>query len=307
MRVLFLGNHDVGLRVLQVLARRVELVGVVAHPPDPEDGVRYASVHAWAQERNIPVIRASGKDAKLADFIVARAPDLLCVADYRYLLPARVVELARLGAVNFHPSLLPRYRGRASINWAILHGETQLGLTLHWIDDRADTGDIIMQESYRLGAEEDVGDALAHLLPLYESMTERLCQYLKSGSIPRRSQPPSLESPWPKRTPADGLVAWSQTRVEVRNLIRAVARPYPGAFTYWETSKVMLWKTPTHSERGVMLAPGEYRRQGAVLLVGCADGVLTVSEWETESASQLPAAGHFRSNHDCAEVASVVS
>jgi len=134
MRIVFLGNHTVGVKVLDTLNEVANLSGVVAHPPDPDDGVRYASVYEWSLEHRIPVIRGRAKDAVVHGFIRDRCPELLWVTDYRYLLPAEVLNLAPWGAVNLHPSLLPEYRGRASVNQAIINGETRLGLTAHFIE-----------------------------------------------------------------------------------------------------------------------------------------------------------------------------
>ena len=142
MRLLFFGNHTVGVRALAAAAELTEVVGVVAHPPDPEDGLRYESVADFATAQGWPVLRAVGRDAGVAAFVAAQRPDVIWITDYRYLLPAAVVALAPLGAINLHPSLLPKYRGRAPVNWAILHGESELGLTAHRVDDGMDTGDV---------------------------------------------------------------------------------------------------------------------------------------------------------------------
>src|SRR5262245_39304488 len=133
MRVLFLGNHTVGTKTLAAIAETETVVGVVAHPEDPEDGVRYESVYGLALSRGWKVLRGGGKDTKVDEFIRQAKPDLLWITDFRYLLPAPLLNIAPLGVVNLHPSLLPKYRGRAPINWAILKGETTLGLTAHYV------------------------------------------------------------------------------------------------------------------------------------------------------------------------------
>src|SRR5262245_59258959 len=114
MRVLFLGNHTVGIRALETIGDMAEVVGVVAHPPDPEDGVRYLSVYDYALQREWKTVRCGGKESGLAGFIKDACPDLIWITDYRYLLPASVLSLPPLRVVNLHPSLLPEYRGRAS-------------------------------------------------------------------------------------------------------------------------------------------------------------------------------------------------
>ena len=135
MRIAFLGNHTVGVRALGTLASAVDVVAVVAHPPDPEDGVRYESVFEFAKKHGLPAIRGKPGQTHVRELLQEASPELIWVTDYRYLLPIELIDQARLGAVNLHPSLLPRYRGRAPVNWAILHGESELGLTAHFIDE----------------------------------------------------------------------------------------------------------------------------------------------------------------------------
>ncbi len=138
LRILFLGNHTVGVRTIDTLRLHSNLVGIVAHPEDPEDGVRYESVFCEAKKTGIPAIRAAGTSPALKEFIKSICPDLIWVVDYKYLLSKEIIDLAPMGAINFHPSLLAAYRGRASINWAIFRGESRLGLTAHYIDKGMD-------------------------------------------------------------------------------------------------------------------------------------------------------------------------
>lgn len=287
-RVIFLGNHTVGVRSLQTLVKHASVVGVIAHPVDPEDGVRYCSVFFEAKRLGIPVIRSSGKSEALKKFIQACVPDLLWIADYRYLLPECVLEIARFGAINLHPSLLPKYRGRAPVNWAILHGETQLGLTAHWVDAGMDTGDIIAQRSYHLRQDQDVADALAMLYPIYESVTADVLQAFQSGNICPQKQREGDSTAFPRRTPADGLIDWGRPANAVWNLIRAVAPPYPGAFAPWRGGVLRVYRVlriipfPTD----VSPEPGSLV-EGSIslgrLVVACADSALEIVQFVFET------------------------
>ncbi|MCS6243444.1 MAG: formyltransferase [Opitutus sp.] len=286
LRVVFLGNHTVGVRTLTAIRQQALLVGVVAHPDDPEDGVRYESVHAEAVRLGVPAIRSTGKAPALKEFIRACAPDLLWIADFRYLLPPDVVALASLGAVNLHPSLLPAYRGRASINWAILRGEARLGLTAHIVEAGMDTGDIVGQSSYELRADQDVGDALNLLYPIYGHLTAEVLSAYIAGRVTRRPQNQSEASEFPRRTPADGAVDWTRSAREVRDLIRAVARPYPGAFAptlggcvrLWRAGEILRFSGTSHPAPGEIL---EAAHDGH-LRVACKDASLLIIEsaWE---------------------------
>ncbi len=296
MKVLFLGNHTVGVRTLRAIRRQAELVGVVAHPEDPEDGVRYESVFAEACALGVPVVRATGKAPELAEFVRRCAPDLLWIADFRYLLPGDVVALAKHGAINLHPSLLPAYRGRASINWAILRGETEFGLTAHVVDEGMDTGDIVGQRAYRLDRTQDVGDALATLYPIYEDLTGEVLRDFQSQRVRRRAQPPAGASAFPRRRPEDGLIDWAKPAHEIWNLVRAVAAPYPGAFTAWAGGTLRIWKAGgvvplaggQRAEPGEVLASDE---AAGTLTVACADAGLLVVRGALEATAEWPLAG----------------
>lgn len=291
LKVLFFGNHTLGVRTLDVVRAQADLVGVVAHPEDPEDGVRYESIFAAAGRLGVPAVRMHGKHAGLESFVRRCAPDLIWITDFRYLLPAAILALAPRGGVNLHPSLLPQYRGRAPVNWGILRGETRFGLTAHFVDEGMDTGDIIAQRAYELGAHEDVGDALNKLYPLYAEVTAEVLGHFQRGAVPRRVQDHTRATAFGRRTPEDGRVDWTRPALEVRNLIRAVAAPYPGAFSAWGEGRLFFWKAggiqPFASRRprtpGEVLAIGD---DGRTLTVACGDGALVITRFSSVGADE---------------------
>lgn len=259
-----------------------EVVGVVAHPQDPEDGVKYLSVYDFVFQNGLSAIRSNGKDQKLEHFIRNVNPDLLLITDYRYLLPTSILNLAPLGVINLHPSLLPKYRGRAPINWAILNGETNLGLTAHFVDNGMDTGDIIEQVRFELKEEQNVGDALQILYPLYYQLTKRVLKYFRSGNVPRKSQDHSQATYFPRRRPEDGRICWNQSSDTIRNLVRAVSFPYPGAFTTLSNNKLIVWKAqPSHLTNSNKHLPGTVIHAGPEgIHVQCGKGILLLTQIE---------------------------
>jgi methionyl-tRNA formyltransferase len=281
MRVAFLGNHTVGVTALEALRDVTDVVAVVAHPEDPEDGVRYASVYDAAVAYGLPVQRGRASDAGIAAFLQAAAPDLLWVTDYRFLLPPSLLSLARHGAINLHPSLLPAYRGRAPLNWALLRGEQEVGLTAHLIDEGMDSGDIVAQHRIAVAADDDVGTVLTRLMPWYDRLPREIVGQLERGALSRRPQAHALATTFPRRTPDDGRIDWSASSVTVHNLVRAVAAPYPGAFTARSGRRLTVWRaglaegTPT-AEPGCVMALDHGRPvvacgAGAVVLLETAD------------------------------------
>jgi len=290
MRVVFLGNHTVGVKVLEAIRAEDEVVGVVAHPPDPEDGVRYLSVYEHALKQGWNVIRSTPKDPILKDFITDASPDLLWITDYRYIIPSSLASLAPFGAVNLHPSLLPKYRGQAPINWAILNGERILGLTAHFVDEGVDSGDIIEQISFELREHQDVGDALQILYPLYNQVTHRVLGYFRIGQVPRKPQDHSQATVFTRRRPEHGRIEWSQSVRSICNLVRAVAHPYPGAFTSLSGCKLIVWKAlPSTVNISAQGRPGMVLDVGSEgVHVQCGDGVLLMTLTEFATDSDLP-------------------
>lgn len=257
MKVVFFGNHTVGIKALSAISETEEIVGVIAHPQDPEDGVRYSSVYEFAIQHNWKVIRSTGRNSKLEKFIKETQPDLLWITDYRYIVPSSLISLAPLGAVNLHPSLLPKYRGRAPVNWAILNGEHELGLTAHFVDEGMDTGDIIEQIAFLITEKQNIGDILEILYPLYENITQVVLNYFHTGHIPRYPQEHSRATIFPRRRPEDGLIDWTQSNRSIHNLIRAITHPYPGAFTFWKGTKIMIWSSTLLPSKTAAGVPGE--------------------------------------------------
>jgi len=286
IRVVFFGNHDVGIAALGSLLPKTNVVAVIAHPPDPEEGVCFSSLHDFAFDSKIPVIRGKATEKSIYDFVKEASPDLIWVTDYRYLLPLQITSLAKIGTVNLHPSLLPRYRGRAPLNWAIINGEDKIGLTAHFIDEGVDSGDIIKQLPISLSIHQDIGDAINLLIPIYRAITEDVIHCFIEGNVPRRKQDISSHPVFPSRKPEDGQIHWKNSALDIYNLIRAVSHPYPGAFTYVNGRKLYLWKSSFSEDLS-----SKKQRAGTVLKlnklngfdVQCGDGVLNVLEWSAGS------------------------
>jgi methionyl-tRNA formyltransferase len=283
LNIVFLGNHEVGIRALKAIRPLANIALVVAHPPDPEDGVRYPSLFDYALNNGLRAIRGTPTDQDLENCIWAARPDLIWITDYRYVLPRSVIDLARLGAVNLHPSLLPKYRGRAPINWAILNGEKFLGLTAHFLDEGLDSGDVILQETFELHEDQDVGDALRILYPVYTRVCTQVMKYFLMGDVPRCPQDHSQATVFPRRTPDDGRIHWDRPVKGVLNLIRAVARPYPGAFTFHREKKMVVHAASLYSEGVKPGSLGEVLRVGENgFVIRASGGAILVHEAEME-------------------------
>ena len=160
LKVIFLGNHTVGINVLNILLthKNVDLVGIVAHPKDSEDGIIYESVYDFAIKNKIKSIRSNLTHKNDVNFIKLLEPDLLFVTDFKFIIKKNILDIPRIGSINLHPSLLPKYRGRASINWAIINNENFTGVTTFFIDDKIDTGDVLLQEKIKVDKKINAGE-----------------------------------------------------------------------------------------------------------------------------------------------------
>jgi methionyl-tRNA formyltransferase len=188
--------------------------------------------------------------------------------------------LPQKGVVNLHPSLLPKYRGRAPINWAILKGEEEVGLTAHYVDEGMDTGDIIQQVPVSLDCYEDVGDALSKFMPLYAEMTVSVLNSIRNDSVNRTPQDHLEATTFPARRPEDGLIYWDHPAKDIVNLVRAVTKPYPGAFTHADGKKIVVWKAEiVHNNTNV--EPGVITKiKPNVIEVACGRGSMRLLNYE---------------------------
>ena len=225
--------HDVGVRCLSVLlAHGVTVPLVVTHRDDPNEATWFGSVAALAARHGIACIAPEDPNAPDVVARVARlAPDFVFSFYYRLLLKAPLLAIPKRGALNMHGSLLPRYRGRAPVNWAILHGERETGATLHYMTPKPDDGDIVAQEAVAIGPDETGAEVIDKVSAAAERVLARILPRLLDGTAPRRVQDPMQASYFGRRTPEDGRIDWSQPARRIHDLVRAVAPPYPGAFT----------------------------------------------------------------------------
>ncbi|GAB3628518.1 formyltransferase [Pandoraea terrae] len=225
--------HNVGVRCLQVLlARGVDVALVVSHQDNPNENIWFGSVAAVAAEHGIPVV--TPEDAGGADLhaqIAAIAPDFIFSFYYRHMIPVALLGLARHGAFNMHGSLLPQYRGRVPVNWAVLRGETETGATLHEMAAKPDAGAIVAQTAVPILPDDTAGVVFEKVTVAAEQTLWTCLPGLLAGTAPRLPNDLAAGSYFGGRKPEDGRIDWTQPASAVYNLIRAVAPPYPGAFT----------------------------------------------------------------------------
>jgi UDP-4-amino-4-deoxy-L-arabinose formyltransferase / UDP-glucuronic acid dehydrogenase (UDP-4-keto-hexauronic acid decarboxylating) len=276
MRTIVFAYHDFGcIGIEALLAAGYEIAAVFTHQDNPNENVYFRSVAKLCAQHGIAAYVPDQIDHPLWRQRIAEiAPDFIFSFYYRDLLPSSILSLARKDAFNMHGSLLPRYRGRAPLNWVLVNGEERTGLTLHHMVAKADAGDIVGQCVVPIDEADTVQTLQQKMAAAAAALLEQQLPLIAAGKTIRTVQDESLATYCGRRTPADGYIDWQKPARAVRNLVRAVTQPYPGAFTYAGDRKVLIWATSIvdavhNKEPGTVLSDNP-------LIVACAEGALRI-------------------------------
>jgi len=274
--------------------RGEDVVFVATHSDDPAENAWFPSVAQLSRSRGVePVTVERGSDPALLGGLRAAAPDLLFSFYFRDLLPGEALAIPRLGAYNVHGSLLPKYRGRAPVNWAVLRGERETGATLHVMTGRADAGEIVDQEAVPIGPDDTALEVQNRVTEAAVRILERRLPELKAGTAPRRPQEESAATKFPRRRPENGRIDWTRPAAEVHDLVRAVTHPFPGAFTEIFGERTTIWKTRLPRLGAHDTFPGQIRTEGGHLYVACGDDrYIEVLRLQREGENEIDAR-HF--------------
>jgi methionyl-tRNA formyltransferase len=294
VRSVVFAYHDIGVACLEVLAQqRAHVLMVVTHADDPAETIWFASVAKRAAAHAIPVRFAEDPNAPgLVEEIRRLHPDLIFSFYYRRLLGPALLEVPHLGAINLHGSLLPKYRGRAPVNWALIQGESVTGVTLHYMDERADHGDIIAQRAVPITVEDTALTLSRKLTAAARDVLDDTYPLILTRRAPRIPQDHAAATRFGRRRPADGLIDWRASAWQTYNLVRAVTHPFPGAFTYWEGRRVFVWAARLPQSRRSCGPPGRAAGVGAgrSLEVATGDGILEVVRLQLEGQDEMDGA-----------------
>lgn len=283
-RIVVFAYSEVGYECLRLLIERGDnVVALVTHEDNPSEKLWFKTPALAAREAGIPVHTPPGVNTpEWVERIRGWQPDLILSFYYRHMISTKVLALAPLGAFNMHGSLLPKFRGRAPVNWAVVLGAVETGMTLHRMVKSADQGAIVDQEGVAIGPRDTAEQVFRKVLPLARQVLARQIDALLSGTAPEREQDHEQATYFGARTPADGLIPWTKTTGEIFNLIRGVTDPFPGAFTFAEGQKLMVWWAEPDSPacRGRHGNPGEVLSLNP-LVVATGDGALELTrvEW----------------------------
>jgi methionyl-tRNA formyltransferase len=291
-RILFFGYSEVGHDCLSVLLERGDnVIALITHEDNPNEKIWFKTPAVAAREKGIAVHTPEKVGTpEWVERIAGMRPDLILSAYYRNMISTKVLALAPLGAFNMHGSLLPKYRGRAPINWAVLNGESRIGMTLHRMVREPDAGDVVDQEGVDIGPRDTAEQAFRKVLPCARRVLARQIDALLLGTARETPQDASQSTYFGGRKPEDGRIDWAMTSRQVFNLVRAVTDPYPGAFADIGPARLMVWwaEPDSPAARAGRGKPGEVLSVSP-LVVATGDGALelTKTEWRGSGAPVL--------------------
>jgi len=291
VRAVVFAYHNVGARCLRVLrAHRIDVPLVVTHVDDPGETQWFERVADVAGDLGLPwVAPADPNDPLTVSRIASLAPDFVFSFYYRRMLQPALLGVARRGALNMHGSLLPRYRGRAPVNWAVLHGERRTGATLHYMDEKPDAGDIVAAQAVPILPDDTAREVFDKVTVAAEICLDAALPALIAGTAPRIRNAIEQGSYFGGRTAEDGRIDWSQNAIGVHDLVRAVAPPYPGALTTVAGLRARVLRTRVLDANGTSQQPALGIANGTIIAHCGGGGTLRVDALEIEGLPQTAA------------------
>ena len=246
LNILFMGTPDFAKESLKAIYNsNYNIVGVVTNPDKPKGrGMKLipSPVKEFAIQKDIPVYQPLKvkNNEEFINEIKKINPDVICVVAYGKILPKEILEIPKLGCINVHGSLLPKYRGAAPIQWAVINGEKQTGITTMYMDVGMDTGDMILKEVVDIGENETTGELWERLSIIGGKILVNTLKLIESGNAPREKQPDDFTLA-PMLDKEMSLIDWNKSALEIKNLVRGL-NPIMGAYTIINEKKIKLWK-----------------------------------------------------------------
>jgi len=304
LNILFMGTPDFAKESLEaVYSAGYNIIGVVTNPDKPKGrGMKMipSPVKEFGVEKNIPVYQPLKvrNNTEFIEKMKALNPDVICVVAYGKILPKEILDIPRLGCINVHGSLLPKYRGAAPIQWAVINGEKQTGITTMYMDVGMDTGDMILKETVDVGEDETTGELWGRLATLGGKLLVDTLKLIEEGKAPREKQLGDFTmAPMLNKEIAE--INWNEkTAIQIKNLVRGL-NPIIGAYTFLNDKKIKLWKVNviTFEEfSNKYNADTENVKLGQILLANDKQGLFLKAKDSVIEAIEIQAEGSKRMN-----------
>jgi len=288
MKTIVLAYHNIGcVGIRALLDNGFEIAAVFTYEDDPEENIWFESVVQLCKEKSLPYYFAKDINApQWVNFIKTIAPDIVFSFYYRDMVGKEILSLPPLGCLNLHGSFLPKYRGRCPINWAVIQGETETGVTLHLMTPKPDAGDIVAQHRIPILPDDTAKDIHLKAAKASELMLTDILPVILRGCFPRMKQDDALATYFHGRKPNDGRIDWNLPAQTIFNLIRGVTYPYPGAFSFLNGKKLTVWWAHP-LQKTCSNAPGTLVSVNP-LLVACGEGCMCIESCQLESGDVIP-------------------
>lgn len=293
-----MGTPALAVPCLEILRSEHEIVLAVTQPDKPagrSHQLAASPVKRYAQEHNIPV--SQPERARNEEFIAQLreiAPDAIAVVAYGQILPRAILELALQGCVNLHFSLLPRWRGAAPVQYAILNGDTATGVTTQWMAEKLDSGDVILQQEVEIKPQETTGELWERLTPVGAEVLRDTMHLLATGRAPRLPQDETQVTWAPTLSKEDGQFDWTQPASALVNRVRA-CNPWPGAWCQFRGHTLKVWRAAVApSNAGSNAAPGSWTGDAHTATVATGAGNLQLIEVQPEGKQRMDATAWAR-------------
>ena len=319
LKILFMGTPDFAQESLKSIYNAgFEIIGVVTNPDKPKGrGMKlaYSPVKEYALEKKLKIYQPIKikNNTEFLDEIKTLDPDVICVVAYGKILPKEILGIPKLGCINVHGSLLPKYRGAAPIQWAVLNGDKTTGITTMYMNEGMDTGDMILKEEVEIGPEETTGELWQKLSKIGGEILVKTLKLIEEGKAPREKQTEEATLA-PMLNKEMALIDWENSDAnKIHNLIRGL-NPIMGAYSYIDGKKIKFWKSKVLTKEEFFSYKTEFEEYeakfnnlvaGTILIADDKDGlyikanggVLKILEIQGENAKRMPTADFLRGNH----------
>jgi len=319
LKILFMGTPDFAQESLKsIYDAGFEIIGVVTNPDKPKGrGMKlaYSPVKEYALEKKLKIYQPTKirNNTEFLNEIKTLAPDVICVVAYGKILPKEILEIPKLGCINVHGSLLPKYRGAAPIQWAVLNGDKTTGITTMYMNEGMDTGDMILKEEVEIGPDETTGELWQKLSKIGGEILVKTLKLIEEGKAPREKQTEEATLA-PMLNKEMALIDWENSDAnKIHNLIRGL-NPIMGAYSYIDGKKIKFWKSKVLTKEEFFSYKTEFEEYeakfnnlvpGTILIADDKDGlyikanggVLKILEIQGENAKRMPTADFLRGNH----------
>ncbi len=304
MKIVFMGTPDFAEKSLEAVYNAGhEIVGIVTNPDRPKGrGMKLEAspVKKYAESKNLKIYQPEKirKNEEFIEEIRKLQPDVICVVAYGKILPKEILEIPKLGCINVHGSLLPKYRGAAPIQWAVLNGDKATGVTTMYMDVGMDTGDMILKKETQIGDDETTGELWARLSKIGAALLVETLQKIEEGTAPRIPQGEEF-SIAPMLDKEIAKINWdNKTAIEIKNLVRGL-NPIMGTYSFLNDRKIKFWKVDVVSDNSF-----ENEKNGTVikadskdgLYIKAKDGLIKVIEIQGENAKKMSIQDFLRGN-----------